>query len=251
MIPYFQFVSFQVGPVTVYVWGLMVALGVIAGTTLAAKLARERGQDPRVIWDLAGWCSLAGFLGARLVYVLAYDPAAYLAAPMRFFAFRDGGYSSIGALLGGAVAAVVFLRIKKLDAFAYADTGLFGLPVGYAIGRIGCFLIHDHPGTATHFFLGVKYPDGVVRHDLGLYEALNGALLAALFYVLWKRNAKKGTYVMTFLLWYGAVRFFLDFLRATDGRIVDARYAGLSPAQYAALAMFAAGLWLFRKRKAS
>ena len=250
MIPYVELKTIQLGPLTIYVWGLMVAIGILVGTSLAAKLAKERGQKPELIWDMAGWCSVAGFLGARLLYVFAYNPALYIAEPVRILAFRDGGYSSIGALIGGAIAGVIFLRLKKLDVHAYADTMIFGFPVGYAIGRVGCFLIHDHPGTATDFFLGVKYPDGIVRHDLGLYEVFNGALLAVLFFILWKKKAKTGTYLMTFLLWYGLVRFFLDFLRATNGQIVDARYAGLTPAQYAAILMFIGGLWLYRNRKA-
>jgi phosphatidylglycerol---prolipoprotein diacylglyceryl transferase len=248
MIPYFELKTIRIGPVTIYAWGLMVAIGIVVATWLAAKLAKERGQDPEVIWSLGGWCAMAGFLGARLFYVFAYDPATYLANPIRVLILNDGGYASIGALIGGAIAGVLYLRWKKVDVRAYADTAIFGFPVGYAIGRIGCFLIHDHPGTATHFFLGVKYPDGVVRHDLGLYEAIQGAVLAILFFVLWKKKAKQGTYLMTFLLWYGFVRFFLDFLRATSGPIVDARYFGLTPAQYAAIAMFAWGLWLYTKR---
>jgi len=140
------------------------------------------------------------------------------------------------------------LRRKKVDVYAYVDTAMFGLPLGLFIGRIGCFLIHDHPGTLTDFALGVKYPDGV-RHDHGLYLSINGLILFLLFLWLARKQVKTGTYLIVFLGWYGVMRFFLDFLRATDGAIVDTRYLGLTPAQYASLVMVALGLWIWKKKR--
>ncbi len=228
MIPYLQLISFKIGPLTIYVWGLMVALGIIAGTYVAARFGEKRGLKREVFWDLAFWCGLAGFVGARLFDELAYQ--------------GSGGYSSIGGFIGGTMAGLIYLKRKKLDVWMYADTAVFGLPLGYAIGRVGCFLIHDHPGTATNFFLGVPYPDGVVRHDLGLYQIIDGAVLFVIFLVLRKRKAPVGIYIAAFLLWYGTTRFFLDFLRNAD-----ARYIGLTPAQYAAIAMIPVGCWAAKK----
>lgn len=247
MIPYFQLVSFQLGPLTIYVWGLMVALGIVASGLLAARVAKGRGMDARAVWDLAFWGTLGGFLGARLAHAFLYAPETYLAEPLRLLALRDGGYASIGAIVGGVLAGAAYAKWKRLDLAAWADVAALVAPLGYGIGRIGCFLIHDHPGTLTSFVLGVRYPDGV-RHDLGLYEALSGLTAAAVFLVLWKRKAPAGTYVPLFLVWYGASRFFLDFLRATDGAIVDARYGSLTPAQWLSAALFAWGLWLYRRR---
>lgn len=248
MIPYFQISQFQLGPITIYVWGLMVALGVLIATSIGARLAKRHGLDERVCWDLAGWGGVGGFVGARLAHVFLYAPETYLAEPLKIFALRDGGYSSLGAFVGAIIAGVIYARVKKVKLAPYADLASLCVPLGYGIGRIGCFLIHDHPGTATHFLIGVKFPDGVVRHDLGLYEALNGFALAALFFILYKKKVPLAAYTPLFLIWYGAVRFFLDFLRATDGVIVDARYASLTPAQYFAAAMFVWGLWMYRKR---
>ncbi|HLD21062.1 MAG TPA: prolipoprotein diacylglyceryl transferase family protein [Patescibacteria group bacterium] len=61
-------------------------------------------------------------------------------------------------------------------------------------------------------------------------------------------GAKTGTYIVVFLIWYGVVRFLMDFLRATNGDIVDTRYLSLTPAQYAAIVMVAGGVWLWRKK---
>jgi len=246
MIPYFQFTTITLGPITIQVWGLMVALGMLAGAWAAAKMAKHRGQDEKIIWDLSVWVIIAAMIGARIIHVV-YEPATYLADPMEFFRLWHGGFSVMGGFLGALIAGVWFLRRKHVDVWAYSDTALFGLPLGLFIGRIGCFLIHDHPGTLTDFVGGVQFPDGT-RHDHGLYLSINGLLLFCAFLLLARRGARTGTYAVVFLLWYGTIRFFLDFLRATDGAIVDTRYLGLTPAQYFSLMMVAGGAWLFHKK---
>jgi phosphatidylglycerol---prolipoprotein diacylglyceryl transferase len=245
MIPYIQFTTIPLGPITIQVWGLMVALGILAATWVAARMAQRRGQDTKIIWDLSVWVIVGAFIMAR-VFMVIYEPGFYLADPVEFFRIWHGGFSVIGGFLGATIMGIWFLRRKKVDVHAYADTAIFGLPVGLFIGRIGCFLIHDHPGTLTDFALGVKYPDGV-RHDHGLYLSLNGLVLFLLFLWLTRRGVKTGTYIIVFLIWYGVVRFFLDFLRATNGPIVDTRYFSLTPAQYMAIVMVLGGVWMWRR----
>ena len=154
----------------------------------------------------------------------------------------------MGGFLGAVIVGVGYLRKKKLDVHAYADVAVFGLPLGLFIGRIGCFLIHDHPGTLTDFVGGVQYQGGA-RHDHGLYLSINGLILFLIFLALTRRGVKQGTYIIVFLVWYGAMRFFLDFLRATDGAIVDSRYLNLTPAQYFSIVMVLSGGYLWWRRK--
>ncbi|NQV89402.1 MAG: prolipoprotein diacylglyceryl transferase [Parcubacteria group bacterium] len=246
MIPYFKFTTIALGPITIQVWGLMVALGILVGTWAAAKMASRRGQDEKIIWDLSVWVIVAAMIGARIIHVV-YEPASYFANPLEFFRVWHGGFSVMGGFLGALIVGVWYLKKRKVDVHAYADTAVFGLPLGLFIGRIGCFLIHDHPGTLTDFIGGVQYPDGV-RHDHGLYLSINGLLLFLTFLLMAKRGAKTGSYIVVFLLWYGVVRFFLDFLRATNGDIVDTRYLGLTPAQYFSLVMVAGGVWVFHRK---
>jgi len=248
MIPYFQYTVYHLGPIPVYVWGTFVALGILIGACVAAWAAKQRGLKPDLMWDIAVWAILGSMIGGRLFQVMFYDPEYYFANPTEIIAIWKGGMSIIGGFIGAVVASVAYLYVKKLLhlIWDYADVGAFGVPIGLGIGRIGCFLIHDHPGTLTHFVLGVQYPDGV-RHDLGLYESLLGFAIAILFAVLWKRKAPKGTYVVSFLAIYGTFRFFLDFLRATDGAIVDVRYGGLTPAQYSAILMVIGAGWLMHR----
>jgi phosphatidylglycerol:prolipoprotein diacylglycerol transferase len=249
MIPYFELRTIALGPVTIQVWGLLVALGVLAAAFASARLAKARGQKPEIIWDMTAWVIAGAFLLARVFVVLFYDPAFYFSHPVDILKIWEGGWSVMGGFLGGALTAIWYMRRKKVDVFAYADTTMFGIPLGLFIGRIGCFLIHDHPGTATDFLLGVQYPDGIVRHDHGLYLSLNGLFLFLTFLILLKRKAKTGTFLIVGLIWYGIVRFGLDFLRATDGDVVDSRYFHLTPAQYASILMILFGLYLTKRKR--
>ncbi|MFL5425715.1 MAG: prolipoprotein diacylglyceryl transferase, partial [Myxococcales bacterium] len=125
----------------------------------------------------------------------------------------------------------------------YADAFALALPPGWAIARLGCFAVHDHPGLLTHFFLAVDFPGGP-RHDLGLYDAIVLASITAIVYALRHRTELQGRLLGVVALLYGSCRFCLDFLRARDVSYADARYLGLTPAQYAAIALVAYGVWV-------
>lgn len=248
MIPFIAWKTIELGPVTLQVWGLFVALGFAFGAFMAGEFAKRRGDDPKIIYDLAGWLVITALVGGRLGHVLFYEPSYFWAHPFDVFAIWNGGLSMFGGLIASTAFALWFLRRKGVDVWRYADVIAFGLPFGKAIGRIGCFLIHDHPGTATDFFLGVQYPDGVVRHDHGLYLSLNAGVLAIVMLWLSRKPRPTGMYVAVFALWYGVTRFFLDFYR-----LVDVRYLGLTPGQYGSMLLAAVGIgiavWITKRRK--
>ncbi|MEK7620615.1 MAG: prolipoprotein diacylglyceryl transferase [Patescibacteria group bacterium] len=243
MIPYIAIDNITLGPFTIHIWGLMMALGILVGTWAATVLARKRGLNPKIIWDVMPWTMIGAFVGARMLHVLLYEPAYFFSHPAEILAFWNGGLSISGGLVGATLVGVWFLKRRGVSLLDYADVMAFGLPLGSFIGRIGCFLTHLHPGTPTNFFLGVLYPDGIVRHDLGLYLSLDGLALFHVFLLMSRKRLPKGSFIVGYLLWYGTTRFFLDFLRATDGAVVDARYFGLTPAQYVSILLFAAGVW--------
>lgn len=237
MIPYFQFTTFQIGFLTIQVWGLLVALGIFCATFVAATKAKRDGLDPNIVWDFAFWVIISAFVGARL-FELAYEPVFYFSHPLELFKFWQGGFSEMGGIIGAVVGLSLYFKTKNQYVWRYIDCISYALPLGFGIGRIGCFMIHDHPGTLTHFFLGVKYPDGI-RHDGGLELSLEGFLLFLLFSILNRKGAKPGTFVVTFLIIHGIARFFLDFFRT-----VDVRYFFLTPGQFISVFMVLVGIGL-------
>lgn len=244
MIPYIELTSFQIGPITLQVWGLFVAAGFLLAAIVGARLAKRRGLDPKVIYDLTFWSMLAAVLGGRLGYVLFYNPSHFVASPLEIFKVWDGGMSFFGGLFAAMLFGYIYLKKHKLDILKYADIAAFALPFGLWIGRLGCFFIHDHPGTPTNFFLGVQYPDGIIRHDHGLYLSINGLILSLVFLYLAKKERPAGFYVAFFSICYGVVRFVLDFYR-----LLDVKYFGLTPGQYCSMALIVFGTVMALKIK--
>jgi phosphatidylglycerol:prolipoprotein diacylglycerol transferase len=245
MIPYFAWSEIHLLGLTIYVWGIFVALGFLVGTFAAAWFAKKQNLDRKLIVDLAFWMIIAGIVGGRLGQ-LFYTPEL-LSHPLLILMIWQGGLSFFGGLIAAGATAIAFLRFKRLPVLPYVEALAFGLPFGEMIGRIGCFLIHDHPGKETTFFLGILYPDGIVRGDHGLYLVLTSAFLAVIFLMLLRIKDRPGLFVGLFALYEGCVRFLLDF-----NRVTDVRYIGFTPGQFASIALAVAGgivLWRIFKLK--
>lgn len=244
MIPFFQLDQIMVGPIAIQVWGLMVALGIIAAVILMTYLAKKYLLSPEVVVDLAIWIIISAFIFARIFYVVFYNPAYFLTRPIDVFKIWEGGASSLGGFFGAALATWLFAKKRHFswrELLPYFDIMAVSLWLGWGIGRIGCFLTHLHPGRLSNFFLAVNFPGGA-RLDLGILESITGFLIFTIFILLFKRLIKirwgrvAGYSVAT----YAVARFFLDFLRATDLPDSDIRYSGLTPAQWGMAFLFLA-----------
>ncbi len=247
VIPWFELPNLPLGPVTIQSFGVLSALGILAAAQLAARAARQLGKDPQVVLDFMVTGVLTGVVTGHLTHLLAYHPEE-LAYPWQVLKIWDG-LSSMGGLAGGVAAALVWFRRRRIAFSDYADAFALGIAPGWGIARVGCFTVHDHPGVRSSFFLAVDFPGGA-RHDLGLYEAIVLFALGALLWTLHRRGALRGRLLALLAVLYGIARFLLDFLRATDVPYFDKRYAGLTPAQYAVIALVAWGTWALVRRRA-
>jgi phosphatidylglycerol:prolipoprotein diacylglycerol transferase len=115
----------------------------------------------------------------------------------------------------------------------YLDALMYGFAPGWILARAGCFVSHDHLGTRSDFFLAVAYADGP-RHNLGFYEMLVAIGITAVLYALARRRSFVGFHTALVLCLYAPARFLMDMLRTGD-----ARYLGLTPAQYLCFVMLA------------
>ncbi|MFA5174961.1 MAG: prolipoprotein diacylglyceryl transferase [Patescibacteria group bacterium] len=242
MIPYFQINSFLVGPLAVQVWGLFVIFGVVAALICVLRLAKKYILSDDVVLDMSIWGLIGGMFGARAFHIIFYNPSYYILRPFDILKFWEGGASSLGGFFGAAAAVYVFYKIRGFswqEFKPYLDVGAVSLWLGWGIGRIGCFIIHDHPGRLSNFFLAVNFSNGD-RHDLGLYESLVAFSLFFIFIFLFKRLAKKkwGLVAGMSFATYAFARFWLDFLRADDLYASDPRYFYFTPAQWGMAAIF-------------
>jgi phosphatidylglycerol:prolipoprotein diacylglycerol transferase len=247
MIPYFQQPTLELGPITIHAFGALVACAVVVGMEIVHSRAAARGLAAADVSRFITWTLLGGFAGAHLVDRLIYFPGETFSHPTSLLRFWDG-LSSFGGFLGGIVGSVLFLRrhAARGAAWKYVDSFTYAFPFAWVLGRLGCFVAFDHPGTETTFLLGQTYKDGVVRHNLGLEEALYTVLIAALFYALGRTERRVGFYVVLFVTLYVPFRFAVDFLRT-----VDVRYLGLTPGQYGCIGLFIIGLATLRRQAPS
>lgn len=276
MIPYFPQPGFHLfGPVTVHAFGAIVAVAVLTGWRMAVARARTKGLDTELFQDLLVYVVLSGFVVAHLYSVLAYFPREAMEDPLLLLKFWED-ISSFGGFAGGLLGLWLFFRFKARNADAsarlrYLDVIAYVFPFAWAIGRVACTAAHDHPGTVTMFPLGIslKSPEAqayiaffyreagrsadlpqpaalakMAFHDLGWYEFLYmSCLMVPAFLAVDRKPRPPGFFVIAFPLLYVPARFFLDFLR-----IGDARYFGLTPGQYAGIAVFLAAVFFMGGR---
>lgn len=253
-IPYFDIPVIDIGPVVIDSWATLVCVGFILGLEIARARGIKLGLDVRDVVDGIVVIVGMGFVVGHIIHVVAYHPEQLerdgIMSILRIWA----GFSSTGGFLGAIIGAVLFYKvIRKRPFWIHADTIMFGFPFGWMLGRIGCFTAHDHIGKRTDFFLAVDFPDLAwtngpgPRHDLGLEEALWTMVIAAIFFALRNKTVKPGFFLALFTILYAPARFVFDFLRAEDIAGADVRWAGLTPAQYGAIAMFLVGLWLMAR----
>ena len=238
-----------VGEHAISIFGPLVVLGIVVGFRRMLHYARVHGLDVDATDRLGGWVLLGGFAMAHWVAMLAYYPERVAENPWSLL-WIGSGISSVGGFLGGALAFVVVARRRRLPMLATADAVAFGLLLAFTIGRVGCSLVHDHPGAVASpdAWLAVgPWPDGQWRYDLALVELLGLVpICIAIHGVVDWRRAPPGRLTAVLAILYGAGRFPLDFLRA-----VDVRYAGLTPAQYACVGLVVAGVVLLLRSRAT
>lgn len=257
MIPYFQANAFVIGPLTIQVWGLMVSIGILLGLIVSYHYARRYFLSEQVILDLALWSMVGGFIMARVFHVIFYAPEYYILHPSEVIYFWQGGASSVGGFIGALLAGYIFAKVKRFslaELLPYLDIMALGFWMSWAVGRIGCFLIHDHPGTLSHSFLAVNFPDGA-RLDMGLLDSILAFFIFSISILSFKKLVKirYGLVSKISFLIYAFVRFWLDFFRAFDLSQSDTRYYHLTPAQWGMAVIFI-GLtfsFLFDKIKAN
>lgn len=241
MIPWFVIPPLQLGPVAIQPFGVLAAAGIFLAGRLLAREAARRGLDPLPLEKAAGWAVIGGIVGAHLVHVLFYHPEELReGGPLQLLKFWDG-LSSTGGVIGGLLAILIDFHRRHLRFSRFADVFALAVAPGWMVARLGCFSVHDHPGVLTSFPLAVAFPQGA-RHDLGLYDAIVLGALSLLLYALDRRGLLRDRLLALLAALYGTSRFLLDFLRARDLPYADARYLGLTPAQFACIALVIWGL---------
>ena len=252
---------FNIGPIEITGYGLMMMVGFLTGGWAIQRELRRRGLNEDYASDIVVAAVIGGVIGGKLWYVaLTQDPGALISR---------SGLVWYGGFIGGAAAIYLNGLRKRVPTRITCDLGAPALAVGYALGRVGCFLVQDDYGIPTSLPWGMKFPEGLppstalrlnsdygipipdgvnplevlAVHPTQLYEA---AAMLVVFWALWRLRTHvrgAGWLFGAYLLFAGTERFLIEFIRAKDDRFL----AGFTVAQVASVIIAAVGVLLMAR----
>ncbi len=219
----------------VYWYGIILALGFLAGLLLCMKQAKRYGLTEDHVLDFVLWAVPCCILGSRIYYVLfyldLYRDASGALDWSRVIAIWDGGIAIYGTVIAGALVAFFFTRLKKLKFGAMADLAVMGLLLGQIIGRWANFINREAFGGLTdlpwRMRLWVSSYQYIEVHPTFLYESLwNLAGLLLMLFVITKGRRFDGENTWFYFLWYGLGRAWVEGLRTDSLYLFDWTFMG-------------------------
>lgn len=250
---------FHIGSFPIYTYGVLVAMGVLAGVWLAAHEATHFDLPPQKIWNLCVYGILAALVFSKLWLILS-DWRYYAANPSGVFSVTmlQSAGTFYGGLLGGVLWTIYYTRTENLPLLPTLDVCAAPLALGHAIGRVGCFMAGCCFGKPTSLPWGVTFtsdtaarlsgtPLNVPLHPTQLYEAAAEFLNFFLIFLLARSERQPtdapGQLIGAYFVLYGIERGLLEFLRADPGR-TPLFHGAISLMQIVSLAMVLAGALL-------
>ena len=263
----FQFQSpgpiiFEIGPIAIRWYGLLIASAVLIGVTLSQYLAKRRNINPDLLGDLAIWLVIGAIPCARAYYVL-FEWQEYSQRPEDIIAIWKGGIAIHGAIIGGTIATMIFARLNKVSFWQLLDLVVPSAILGQAIGRWGNFFNSEAFGKPTDLpwklyiapqYRPLDYINYEYFHPTFLYESLwnLGIFILLIWLFFWglKQNnhLKVGTLTCIYAITYSMGRFWIEWLR-TDSLMLGP----LKMAQVISLIAITSGLlglvWLYQFKR--
>ncbi|GAB2544765.1 prolipoprotein diacylglyceryl transferase [Gracilibacillus alcaliphilus] len=255
-------VFLQLGPLSIYWYGVIIAFGVFLALWMATRESERLGLKKDYMVDLLMFAIPAAIIFARIYYVV-FEWDRYVGGPWwKWFAVWEGGIAIHGALIGSVLTAIIYTRIKKLSFWQIADIAAPSLLVGQAIGRWGNFMnqeAHGGPISETtyqnfhqylpDFIMNQMCIDGTMYHPTFLYESVWNILGVVLLLILRRKSIRRGELFLSYVIWYSIGRFFIEGMR-TDSLYVSTAF-DLRAAQLLSILLIAGSvlLILYRRNK--
>lgn len=226
--------GFNIGPIFIHFYGIIIMLGTLAAAWLASVEAKRRKIDPEFVLDMYPWLIIGGIIGARIWHILT-PPASmveqgittwyYLTHPLDMLMIWKGGLGIPGAVIGGAFALYLYCRKRKLNFWTWTDIIAPGLALAQAIGRLGNYFNQEVYGAPSNLPWAItidrpyrlpEYIDQATYHPLFAYEMIYNLINMGVLLWLGRKYAdrlKPGDIFLVYLIIYPVGRFFLEFLR--------------------------------------
>ena len=263
---------FQLGPISLRWYGLLIALAVLVGLMLSTRLGRDRGLEPAVIADLLPVLVLSAVIAARAYYVI-FEWRQFASHPIQALYIWQGGIAIHGALIGGTLATIVYCRVRHLPFWTLVDVVVPSVALGQAIGRWGNFFNSEAFGLPTDLpwkltildssRIPWRYQGFTTFHPTFLYESVWDLGVCALLLVLFRLGHRgrirlpAGALSCVYLMAYSSGRVWIEGLRLDPLCLFSAPpdcAGGLRMAQLISLLLIglgAVGLWWLLRRSPS
>ena len=236
-------VFLQVGPISIYWYGVIIATGLFLGLWLATKEADRLGLKKDLIVDLIMFAAPIAIIFARIYYV-TFEWKNYQGEPLwKFFAVWEGGIAIHGALIGAVLTTIVYARVKKVSFWQLADIVAPSLILGQAIGRWGNFMNQEaHGGPISEaayqnfhqylpdFIMNQMCIGGTFYYPTFLYESLWNILVFVLLILFRKYNPLRGEIFLSYIIAYSIGRIFIEGMRTDSlflGPIKQAQFLSI------------------------
>ncbi|MHB8755070.1 MAG: prolipoprotein diacylglyceryl transferase [Candidatus Acidiferrales bacterium] len=246
------------GGIPVYTYGVLVATGVLLGLWYARHYAPQAGIDPERVWNLGIYMVLIGLVTAK-VWLLIVEGGYYSHHPSEIFtlATLQSGGTFYGGLIGAFVVAALYTHFQRIPFLPLADCYSAGLPLGHAIGRLGCFAAGCCYGKPTWLPWGVVFtnpraaelvgtPLNIPLHPTQLYESAAEFMNFLILVFLAKRQRFAGELLATYMVLYGIERGLIEFVRGDPDRTLFLR-GRFSLMQVVSLVLIFLGVWMWRR----
>lgn len=224
-------VALEIGPFTIYWYGIIIGIGIALGWLLAIRETKKLNLQKDIFTDLLLWAIPIAIISARLYYVL-FKWDYYSKNPGEIIAIWEGGIAIHGALIGAIITAIVFAKKKGVSFWQLADVAAPSIILGQAIGRWGNFMNQEAHGTEVtrdfleslylpEFIVNQMYIEGSYYHPTFLYESIWSFTGFILLIIFRKFQPKRGELFLSYVLWYSVGRFFVEGLRTDSLMLTD------------------------------
>lgn len=240
-----MFNDITIGPITIHMYGLMIAIGFGAALIMTLKRGKKRDFDEDTIWGIFFCAIIGGIVGTRLLYYIV-EIKNIIEDPSILWNFKNG-YVVYGGIIGGILASYIYCRYKKADFLSYFDLVMPAVSLAQGFGRIGCFFAGCCYGRETDAWYGITFhnssfaPNGVNLIPTQLISSVGDFIICGILLWYAGKKPKTGRVAAMWLLLYGAGRFMLEFLR-NDFR---GSVLGLSTSQFISIGIVAVGAVLY------
>lgn len=240
-----MFNDIHIGPITLHMYGLMIALGFFAALVMTLRRGKKQGFDEDIIYGIFFCAIIGGMAGTRLLYYIVELPSI-LKDPSILWNFKNG-YVVYGGIIGGILTSMVYCRTKKTAFVPYFDLVMPAVSLAQGFGRIGCFFAGCCYGRETDAWYGITFhnsgfaPNGVKLIPTQLISSAGDFLICGLLLFYAGRSPRPGRVAAAYMLLYGVGRFAVEFLRNDYRGSVGA----LSTSQLISVGVVAAGVLMY------